>query len=101
MASRRGETHAPSLRVPGSSKQPPKHSERPAKSRSLKEVPEKLAVSARGIAGQLLTIKSSMDKVMNTLKRKFMAVDDDHPKTVGDWNAVRKVSAHVKQWCCG
>lgn len=97
MASRRPVDLSSSSRVPGSSKQVPKHNERPAKSRSPKEVPERLTGTARGMADQLLKIKDSMDKVMTTLKRKFLSKDDENPKTVRDWNSVRKVSAHEYQ----
>lgn len=92
MASRRPDNLSPA-RASGSSNQAPKGKERrQGKSRFPKEVPEKLTAAARGLGDQLFRIKNSMDKVMNTLKRKLKAPNDDNPRAVGQWNAIRKVS---------
>ncbi|KLO13436.1 hypothetical protein SCHPADRAFT_940358 [Schizopora paradoxa] len=88
MASRRAVDLSSSVRVPGSSKQGFKFDG--AKSRLPKEVPGKLAAKARTIADQLLKIKESMDKVMATLQHQFQTKDEENPKTLRDWNSVRK-----------
>lgn len=92
MASRRAVDLSSSVRVPGSSKQGSKSNGRSAKSMPPKDVLGKLTGRARGIADQLLKIKESMDKVMATLQRKFQTKDEESPKTLRDWNSVRRVS---------